>query len=99
MWHITIKAIKPTIILLFIMSVGGILNANFDQIMMLTKQLSIGALTEYANVIDTYIFRMGISLGRVSYGTAAGLLKSIINFILLLVANTIADKAGENALF
>ena len=39
------------------------------------------------------------SLGRVSYGTAAGLLKSIINFILLLVANTIADKAGENALF
>ncbi len=99
MWHITIKAIKPTIILLFIMNVGGILNANFDQIMMLTKQLSIGALTEYANVIDTYIFRMGISLGRVSYGTAAGLLKSIINFILLLVANTIADKAGENALF
>ena len=99
MWHITIKAIKPTIILLFIMSVGGILNANFDQIMMLTKQLSIGALTEYANVIDTYIFRMGISLGRVSYGAAAGLLKSIINFILLLVANTIADKAGENALF
>lgn len=99
MWHITIKAIKPTIILLFIMNVGGILNANFDQIMMLTKQMTNGALKDYADVIDTYIFRMGISLGRVSYGTASGLLKSIINFILLLAANTIADKAGENALF
>lgn len=99
MWHITIKAIKPTIILLFIMNVGGILNANFDQIMMLTKQMTNGALKDYADVIDTYIFRMGISLGRVSYGTAAGLLKSLINFILLLAANSIADKAGENALF
>ncbi len=99
MWHITIKAIKPTIVLLFIMNVGGILNANFDQIMMLTKQMSIGALKETANVIDTYIFNVGISQGRVSFGTAAGLLKSVINFILLLVANTIADKAGENALF
>jgi len=99
MWHITIKAIKPTIVLLFIMNVGGILNANFDQIMMLTKQMTNGALKDYADVIDTYIFRVGISQGRVSYGTASGLLKSIINFILLLAANTIADKAGENALF
>ena len=99
MWHITIKAIKPTIVLLFIMNVGGILNANFDQIMMLTKQMGNAMLKDYADVIDTYIFRMGISLGRASFGTAAGLLKSIINFILLLTANSIADKAGENALF
>ncbi len=99
MWHITIKAIKPTIVLLFIMQVGGILNANFDQIMMLTKQLGNSMLKDYANVIDTYIFQVGISQGRVSFGTAAGLVKSIINFILLIVANAIADKAGENALF
>ncbi|MCI8386594.1 MAG: sugar ABC transporter permease [Acutalibacter sp.] len=99
MWHITIKAIKPTIVLLFIMQVGGILNANFDQIMMLTKQLGNSMLKDYANVIDTYIFQVGISQGRVSFGTAAGLVKSAINFILLIVANTIADKAGENALF
>lgn len=99
MWHITIKAIKPTIVLLFIMQVGGILNANFDQIMMLTKQMGNSMLKDYANVIDTYIFQVGISQGRVSFGTAAGLVKSAINFILLIVANTIADKAGENALF
>ena len=99
MWHITIKAIKPTIILLLIMNVGGILNANFDQIMMLTRQMGNPMLKETANVIDTYIFNTGISQGRFSFGTAAGLLKSVINFILLLAANKIADKAGESALF
>ena len=99
MWHITIKAIKPTIVLLFIMNVGGILNQNFDQIMMLTKQLGNPMLKETANVIDTYIFQVGISQNRASFGTAAGLVKSLINFVLLIMANTIADKAGENALF
>lgn len=99
MWHITIKAIKPTIVLLFIMNVGGILNQNFDQIMMLTKQMGNPLLKETANVIDTYIFQVGISMGRASFGTAAGLVKSLINFVLLIAANTIADKAGENALF
>lgn len=99
MWHITVKAIKPTIILLFIMSVGGVLNANFDQIMMLTKNMGNAMLTEYADVIDTFVFRYGISMGRVSFGTAAGMFKAIINFALLLFANKIADLAGENALF
>lgn len=99
MWHITIKAIKPTIVLLFIMNVGGILNQNFDQIMMLTKQLGNPMLKDIANVIDTYIFQVGISQNRASFGTAAGLVKSLINFVLLIMANTIADKAGENALF
>lgn len=99
MWHITIKAIKPTIVLLFIMNIGGILNQNFDQIMMLTKQLGNPMLKDTANVIDTYIFQVGISQNRASFGTAAGLVKSLINFVLLIMANTIADKAGENALF
>ena len=99
MWHITIKAIKPTIILLLIMNVGGILNANFDQIMMLTKQMGNALLRNYADVIDTFVFRYGISMGRVSFATATGFAKAIINFLLLLTANTIADKAGESALF
>lgn len=55
MWHITIKSIKPTIILMFIFQVGGILNANFDQIMMLTKQMGNSMLKEYADVLDTFI--------------------------------------------
>ncbi len=99
MWHITVKAIKPTIILLLIMNVGGILNANFDQIMMLTKNMGNAMLKDYADVIDTYIYRYGLGQFRVSFATAAGLVKAIINFVLLLTANKIADKAGESALF
>ena len=99
MWHITVKAIKPTIILLLIMNVGGILNQNFDQIMMLTKNMGNSMLKDYADVIDTYVYRYGLGQFRVSFATAAGLVKSIINFFLLLAANTISAKAGENALF
>lgn len=99
MWHITVKAIKPTIVLLFIMNVGGVLNANFDQIMMLTKNMGNAMLTEYADVIDTFVYRMGMNMGRFSFATAAGLFKAVINFGLLLGANWIAGKAGENALF
>ncbi|MBR3504503.1 MAG: sugar ABC transporter permease [Clostridia bacterium] len=98
-WYITVKAIKPTIILLFIMSVGGILNTNFDQIMMLTKNMGNAMLKETADVIDTYIYRYGLGQFRVSFATAAGLVKAVINFALLLGANKIADVAGENALF
>ncbi|MEG1427863.1 MAG: ABC transporter permease subunit [Oscillospiraceae bacterium] len=99
MWHITIKAIKPTIILLFIFTVGGILNANFDQIMMLTKQMTNAMLKSTANVIDTYVYSVGLSEGRYSFAAAAGLFKSVINFILLLGANYLAAKSGESALF
>lgn len=99
MWYITIKAIKPTIVLLFIMNVGGVLNANFDQIMMLTKNMGNAMLTEYADVIDTFVYRMGMNMGRFSFATAAGMFKAVINFALLLGANWIAGKAGENALF
>ncbi len=98
-WYITVMAIKPTIILLFIMSVGGILNTNFDQIMMLTKNMGNAMLKENADVIDTYIYRYGLGQFRVSFATAAGLVKAVINFALLLGANKIADVAGENALF
>ena len=99
MWHITVKAIVPAIVLLFIMTVGGILNANFDQIMMLTKNMGNAMLTEYADVIDTYVYRYGLSMGRVSFATAAGLFKSVINFGLLLAANWIAGRVGDNAMF
>ena len=99
MWYITIQAIKPTIVLLFIMNVGGILNANFDQIMMLTKNMGNAMLTEYADVIDTFVYRMGMNMGRFSFATAAGMFKSVINFALLLGANWIAGKVGETALF
>ena len=99
MWYITIQSILPTVILMFIFQVGGLLNANFDQVMQFTNMMTNALLRDYADVLDTYIYRMGISLGRFSFGTAAGLLKSVVNFLLLLLANKIADAVSETSLF
>lgn len=99
LWYITLASIKPTIILLLIFTVGGLLNANFDQSMMLTNQMGNKVLLEYADIIDTYVYRVGMSQARFSYAAAAGVFKAVINFALLLGANLLADKLGESALF
>lgn len=97
MWHITIATIRPTIVLLFIFTVGGLLNANFDQIMLLTNQMQNAQLRNYADVIDTYVYRVGLRDTRFSYAAAAGLFKAVINFMLLLAANKTSEKFGESA--
>jgi putative aldouronate transport system permease protein len=98
MWHITIATIMPTIILLFVFGIGGLLNANFDQIMMLTNQMGNPILRSYADVLDTYVYRVGLSGGRFSYGAAAGLFKSLVNIALLLIANKLAAKTGNEVI-
>ncbi|MDO4293317.1 MAG: ABC transporter permease subunit [Eubacteriales bacterium] len=94
-WHITLPGIAPTIILLFIMNIGNILNAGFEQ------QLLIGTpLTKevYEN-IDTYVYRYGVQIGRYSFATAVGLLKSVIGFALVVIANKISGKVADMRLF
>ena len=98
-WHITLPCIKPTIIILLILSVGGMLNANFDQVYMLTNQMNNSQLRTTAEVIDTFILRLGIREFRYSFAAAAGLFRTIINFVLLLGANRLAEKVGEGGLF
>jgi len=87
-WHITLPGIRPTIILLLILSIGNILNAGFEQ------QLLIGTpqTREYWDVIDTYAYRYGIQLGRYSYATAVGLFKSTIGLGLVFFANWLSKK-------
>jgi len=94
-WHITLPGIAPTIILLFIMNIGNILNAGFEQ------QLLIGTpLTKevYEN-IDTYVYRYGVQIGRYSFATAVGLMKSVIGFGLVVIANKISAKVTDMRLF
>lgn len=86
--HITIPSIAPTIILLWILGIGGILNAGFEQ------QLLLGTpqTREYYEVIDTYVYRYGIQQGRYSYGTAVGVMKGIISVCLVFGVNRFAKK-------
>jgi putative aldouronate transport system permease protein len=93
--HITVPGIVPTVVLLFILGIGGILNAGFEQ------QLLIGTpLTKDVHeVIDTYVYRYGLQLGRYSFSTAVGLMKSVFGFILVILANKIAGKVAGMRIF
>jgi putative aldouronate transport system permease protein len=95
MWYITLPSIMGTIAILFILAVGGILNSNFDQIFVLSNKLNESA----SNVIDVYVYKIGLRQSRFSYATAVGLLKSIIALILLLGANRVTKKLNGTSLF
>lgn len=95
MWYITLPSIKPTISILFILAVSGVLNSNFDQILVLRNSLNDSA----SNVVDYYVYQTGLLSGRYSYSTAVGLIKSVIALILLLIANQVSKKINNTSLF
>ena len=94
-WHITLPGIKPTAILLLIMSVGGVLSAGFDQILNLNNPL----IREDVNIIDTYIYYHAIvGSDSAGVGTAIGLFKSVIGFTLVIIVDRIAKACGERGI-
>ncbi|WP_232058207.1 ABC transporter permease [Cohnella abietis] len=96
---ITIPSISPVIIIFLILGIGNILNAGFEDILLMTKNLTNGIVMPYAEVIDTYVYQMGIMNQRYSYATAAGLFKSVLSVILLFLANGIARRLGKASLW
>ena len=95
MRYVTLPGITSTITILFILAVSGVLNSNFDQILVLRNSLNDSA----SNVIDIYVYQTGLLSGRYSYAAAVGLIKSIIALILLLIANTVTKKINNTSLF
>ncbi len=95
MRFVTLPSIRGTISILFILAVGAMLNSNFDQIMVLKNQVNETS----SQVIDTYVYQVGISQGRFSYSTAVGLVKSVIALILLLFANSVTKRLNQSSLF
>ncbi|MCM3784982.1 ABC transporter permease subunit [Neobacillus mesonae] len=95
MWYVTLPSIKSTITILFILAVSGVLNSNFDQILVLRNSLNDSA----SNVIDYYVYQTGLLSGRYSYATAVGLIKSVIALILLLIANKVSRRINGTSLF
>lgn len=95
MFYITIPMIVPIVVIFLILAIAGILNAGFEDILLLTKQMTNAILREKAEVIDTYVYRMGIKAGRFSYSTAAGLFKATISVLLLWIGNRAARASGR----
>lgn len=93
--HITLPAIMPTIIITLILSCNNILNAGFDQIFMLYSAL----VYDVADIIDTYVYRMGIQKTNYSFTTAAGMFKSVVALILIYTVNQAAKKSGNESIW
>jgi putative aldouronate transport system permease protein len=96
MWHITLPGIRPVIVLLLILHIGGILTVGFEQYQL--QRDAIGYQT--TEVLDTFIYyRSVIGTEGASFGTAAGLFKGVIGLILVLIANNVAHRLGEQGIY
>ena len=93
--HITLPGIKPTIMILLLMNVGNVLNAGFE----VQYLLGNGLVKSVSETIDIYVLKWGISQSDYSLGTAAGIFKSVVSIVLIIIANQMAKRAGEERLF
>ena len=94
-WHITLPAIKSTIIIMLIMKVGTLLNTGFEQIFLMKNSLN----SSVAEVFDTYVYTLGITQGAFSYSTAVGMFKSLVATVMVVTTNWICKKCGETGLY
>nr|WP_248931105.1 sugar ABC transporter permease [Paenibacillus hamazuiensis] len=95
MWHVTLPAIRSVIVILLILRLGHIMDVGFEQIFLMYN----GAVSKVAEVFDTYVYRVGIQQAQFSYSTAVGLFKSVVGLALVLIANKVAKKFGEEGVF
>lgn len=94
-WHITLPSIQPTILILFILSLGSILSAGFDQLYLLRTPGNM----HLAEILDTYVIRVGLQGGQYGYATAVGLMQGVIGLILVVAANRISKRVSDTSLW
>ncbi len=94
-FHVTIPGIRPTIIILLIISIGYLMNGGFEQQLLLRNDLN----ASYARVFELFELEFGFQQQNYSFGTAAAVFKSLVSFVLITIANTFAKKMGEDSLF
>ena len=93
--HITLPGIRGTIMILFILSLGGILTAGFDQVYLMQNP---GNYT-VSETIDTYVVKTGLEQAKYGPATAVGLLQGLVGLVLTIIVNKLADKFGDNAVW
>ncbi|HJA92363.1 MAG TPA: ABC transporter permease subunit [Candidatus Eisenbergiella merdipullorum] len=93
--HVTLPGISTTIIIMFIMRAGSIMNVGFEKIILLYNE----GIYNTADVISTFVYRRGLQQFQWSYGSAVGLFNSVVNFIIVVVVNQISRKVSETSLW
>ncbi|MEK5256536.1 MULTISPECIES: ABC transporter permease [unclassified Paenibacillus] len=93
--HVTLPGMLPIIVLMFTLSIGNVLNAGFDQIFNLYSP----PVYESADIIDTFVYRMGIEQAQFGFATAVGLLKSVISFVFVSMSYILAYRVANYRIF
>ncbi len=93
--HITLPGIAPVVSIIFLLTLGHIMNVGFEKVLLLYN----GALYDTADVIQTYVYRRGLLGADFSYGTAVGLFQSLVAFTLIVSANSVARRIGATSLW
>ncbi|MCI3922908.1 ABC transporter permease subunit [Paenibacillus sp. TRM 82003] len=95
MWHITLPGMKPVIVILLIMNLGHILESGFEPQYLLGNGMNV----EYSENLDIFVLKYGMQMNNYGLATAAGIFKTVVSFIFLIVANNLAKRLGENRLY
>ncbi|GLI83750.1 protein lplB [Rossellomorea marisflavi] len=94
-WHVTLPAIRPVIIVLLILKIGSTLDLGFEHVYLLLNSLN----RQVAEIFDTYIYTAGLRNGQLSFSTAVGLFKGLVGLVLVILANKLAKKFGEDGVY
>jgi putative aldouronate transport system permease protein len=95
LWHVTLPGVRTTVVLLGTLALGNVMNANFDQIFNMYNPL----VYQSSDIIDTYVYRVGLNDLQYSLATAVGLLKSVVSFILVVVSYIMASRFANYRIF
>ena len=93
--QVTLPGLAPTVIIMLVLAMGGLFNVGFEKVILLYNSMTM----ETADVIQSFVYRKGLTDANFGYSTAVGLFNSVINTILLLMANRISRKVTETSLF
>ncbi len=94
-WNIDIPSIMPTMVILLVMNCGSIMGVGYEKVLLMQNQLNL----DVSEVISTYTYKIGLVNGNYGYSTAIGLFNNVINFIILVIANAVANKLTGTGLW
>mgnify|MGYP005749186937 FL=1 len=94
-WHVDLPAIMPTIVIQLILAVGSVMSLGYEKVFLMQNPVN----TEVSEVISTFVYKRGIAGFQYSYSAAVGLFNSVVNLVLIALANVFAKKVGETSLW
>jgi putative aldouronate transport system permease protein len=94
-WHVTLPGLRPVMAVLLVLSLGNLLDAGFDQVF----QLYNGAVLDVADIIDTWVYRVGLLDAQFELATAVGLFKGVVGMVLIVVANEVLRRMGQRSIW